>query len=96
MVGFKHSLYAPKGDISAKGPEGRIPGGSLEPKAKKSGISCCGSPKTNGESDYGYELKTRGGDIDASGKPKSHVIDMGGGVGFSNDGYEGPDVKVSI
>ncbi|XP_031569257.1 neuroblast differentiation-associated protein AHNAK-like [Actinia tenebrosa] len=79
----------PEGNVSASGPKVR----------GKSGLNCCGKPKTKGESDYGYELEpvghTRklnisgksGGNVGVQG-PKSHVINMEGGMG--NDGFDGP------
>jgi len=94
MCGIKPSVDAPTANISAQGPRGTISGPS-EPKAK-SGCNCCGTPKTKGESNYGYELGPVGGSHNAniSGKPKSHAIDMGGDGGFSNNAFDGPEVRV--
>jgi len=84
MCGFEHALYKPQGRISE--PHGKVSGGSLEPKAKSGGVNCCGSPKTKGESEYGYEMKGK--------RPDSHVVDIEGGDGRFNAGYDGPDVRV--
>jgi hypothetical protein len=86
-------IEMPDGDLSAGSPRGR---------AKSGGLNCCGSPKTKGESDYGYELEPVGNTrkLEISGKsrpaggsvgiqgPKSHVVNMGG---MSNDGFDSPD-----
>lgn len=83
----------PEGNLSASGPKVR----------GKSGLNCCGKPKTKGDSEYGYELEPVGNTrkVEISGKsggnvgvqgPKSHTINMEGGR--SNVGFDGPDGRI--